>query len=84
MADGRYFWTTDRVVGAFIAGAGAVAFLVKLNLLDLKLNFHVPALVAAAWPCALIGAGVVLLWSHRRRTSSDRLRIHGGKNGDRT
>ncbi len=84
MADGRYFWTTDRVLGAFVAGVGAVAFLVKLNLLDLKLNFHVPPLVAQGWPCLLIGAGILLWWSHRGRALAHRSSTRRRENGERT
>lgn len=60
-------WTSDEMVGALLAMAGLVALLVKSNLLQLKLNFPVPAPMAHVWPFALIAAGIALLWWQRKR-----------------
>lgn len=77
MAGNSRSWTTDEMVGALLASAGVVALLVKWNLVHLQLNFSLPAPMVYAWPVALIGAGIALLWWQRRRAQAQ------AENGER-
>jgi len=55
-------WTVDMVIGAAIVIIGAVATLVRLNVIVLKWSAAAPPLVNHLWPLLLIGVGILLLF----------------------
>ncbi len=49
------------VIGAAIAIIGAVAALVRLNVLQVQWSVDLPPLVTHLWPLLLIGTGILML-----------------------
>ncbi len=66
MVRSSQFWTADKAAGAVLMVIGTVAFLVKTNLLQLKIDFPVLGPVVHVWPFAIIAAGIVMLWAQKR------------------
>lgn len=58
---GYQLWTLDMLVGAAIVIIGAVALLVRLDLLVLKWSVALPPLFSHLWPFLLIGTGILWL-----------------------
>ncbi len=69
------------VIGATIAIIGAVATLVRLNVLLVQWSVDLPPIVTHLWPLLLIGAGIlILIEREERQPMRDR---HYVKSGER-
>lgn len=80
MARNSYqIWTSDMVIGAAIAIIGAVATLVRLNLLQVQWTMNLPPLVTHLWPLLLIGTGIVLLTGRDEHAMRERNYLKGGE-----